>query len=515
MRRAPKVTLACVVVLAAAGGVAVLLNHRSNSTSSASHAPVKLSTVQVVQKDLTTYTETTATLGFTTSATISSPVAGTVTSIVKTGDIVDAGSLVATIDANPVVAFIGDVPGYRDLSTASTAGADVRQLEANLVMLGFDPEHKIHIDEVYDAATAAAVTLWEDSLGLKGDGKATQNEIVYIPGKMLVDTVSATVGGAAQSGSALLTGRVAERKFLVSATINHGAVIDRFAASGAPVATGTVLFWEAGLPVVAVEGDANALPALERDLKVGSVGTDVRVLEQMLHAGKFDAAHPMTIDDHLDAATSAAVAAWWTSFGLTVDATKAKVVPAGSYAVVPSGLVAGTEVAATGTTLSGDAVALTLTAAAREVTTTAPVGDATFAVGATIDVEFPDSTIQPGKVVAVGNVATNASNTPGATPSVTITIHVDKIPDAVNSFVQIPVTLRVVAQSTPKALVVPVSALVALAEGGYAIEVVTGTAADGTQTTKLVGVTPGLFTDGFVAITGTDIQAGQSVVVPS
>ena len=97
----------------------------------------------------------------------------------------------------------------------------------------------------------------------------------------------------------------------------------------------------------------------------------------------------------------------------------------------------------------------------------------------------------------------------------TITIHVDKIPDAVNSFVQIPVTLRVVAQSTPKALVVPVSALVALAEGGYAIEVVTGTAADGTQTTKLVGVTPGLFTDGFVAITGTDIQAGQSVVVPS
>ena len=214
-------------------------------------------------------------------------------------------------------------------------------------------------------------------------------------------------------------------------------------------------------------------------------------------------------------ATSAAVVAWWTSLGIAVDASKAITVPAGSYAVVPSGLFAGTELAATGSTIVGDTVALTLTTAAREVTTTAPIGDATFAVGATIDVQFPDATIQPGKVVAVGTVATNSSNTPGATPSVTITIHVDKIPDAVNSFVQIPVTLRVVADSTPKALVVPVSALVALAEGGYAIEVVTGAAADGTQTTQLIGVTPGLFTDGFVAITGAGVQAGQSVVVPS
>jgi hypothetical protein len=73
----------------------------------------------------------------------------------------------------------------------------------------------------------------------------------------------------------------------------------------------------------------------------------------------------------------------------------------------------------------------------------------------------------------------------------------------------------VIADSTPRALVVPVSGLVALAEGGYAIEVVTGTAPDGTQTTQLIGVTPGLFTDGFVAITGTGVQAGQNVVVPS
>jgi len=195
-------------------------------------------------------------------------------------------------------------------------------------------------------------------------------------------------------------------------------------------------------------------------------------------------------------------------------------VPKGSFVVVPSGLFIGTALVANGTALPSDADVLTLTSAAREVTTTAPIGDATFEMGATIDVEFPDGTIQPGTVVNVGNVATNTSNVPGATPSVTITIHVDKIPSSVDSFVEIPVTLRVVDQSEPNAFVVPVSALVALAEGGYALEVsdaasTTAAGSSDATPTHLIGVTTGLFTDGFVSVTGKDLEAGLEVVVPS
>ena len=109
---------------------------------------------------------------------------------------------------------------------------------------------------------------------------------------------------------------------------------------------------------------------------------------------------------------------------------------------------------------------LSLTAPSRQVTTTAPIGDDTFALGATIDVEFPDGTVQPGTVVDVGNVAANTTGTPGDTPTVTITIGVDNIPTTVDSFVEIPVTLRVVSANVPNAIVVPVSALVAL-EGGW------------------------------------------------
>jgi hypothetical protein len=135
-------------------------------------------------------------------------------------------------------------------------------------------------------------------------------------------------------------------------------------------------------------------------------------------------------------------------------------------------------------------------------------------LGATIVVEFPDETVQPGTVVNVGNVAANTTGTPGDTPTVTITIGVDNIPASVDSFVEIPVTLRVVSANVPDAIVVPVSALVALKEGGYAVEVVTGANADGTNQTKLVGVTPGLFTNGFVQIEG-DLEADTDVVVPS
>ena len=96
----------------------------------------------------------------------------------------------------------------------------------------------------------------------------------------------------------------------------------------------------------------------------------------------------------------------------------------------------------------------------------------------------------------------------------TITISVENIPATVDTFVEVPVTLRVVSASVPKAIVVPVSALVALKEGGYAVEVVAGENPDGTNLTKLVGVKPGLVTNGCVQVDGS-LKPDADVVVPS
>nr|MDQ6928847.1 efflux RND transporter periplasmic adaptor subunit [Actinomycetota bacterium] len=60
-------------------------------------------------------------------------------------------------------------------------------------------------------------------------------------------------------------------------------------------------------------------------------------------------------------------------------------------------------------------------------------------------------------------------------------------------------------------LKVPVTALVALAEGGYGVQVADASV----QGSHLVGVTPGLYTDTEVEVTNTNLQAGDKILVPA
>ncbi len=511
---------------ALAGGM-VLGDRRDGATTSASSDGATLvakTTAKVQQKDLVIYDETTANLVYTGSVTVQSPVAGTVTSTLVTGQPIVAGTVVATIDGEPVVAMIGDVPGYRDLSTSSSDGVDVRQLEQNLVALGFDPDGNIAIDEEYDGDTADAVDRWQASLGLDEDGKVPESRVTFIPGNLTVDSVTVEVGAAVNQGTGLLSGRQTQRRFEIAATIDDGGTVDRFAPVGIKVETGTVLFWQNGIPVTAIVGDFADVPTLQRDLSTDSDdGSDIRLLERMLVDAGYDPDGGVTVDDHFDDATAVAVFRWWGAITDTADVKAGSnnlgadglLVDEGSYVVVPSGLLVGNSIVEAGTTITSDANVLVLTSPARVVTTSAPIGDQTFTLNGTVDVEFPDGTIESGTITSVGTVASNSSGTPGDTPTVDIQIEVAQIPESVNGFVQIPVTLRVVSSEARATLAVPATSLVALAEGGYAIEVVTGKAADGSDTTELRLVEPGLFADGFVAVTSESLTAGETIVVPS
>ena len=85
-------------------------------------------------------------------------------------------------------------------------------------------------------------------------------------------------------------------------------------------------------------------------------------------------------------------------------------------------------------------------------------------------------------------------------------------PAATGTWDQAPVQVGITTASVPDALVVPVTALLAQSDGGYAVEVV----GDG-ATNHLVAVSLGLFddADGLVAVTGSGLAAGQEVVVPA
>lgn len=133
---------------------------------------------------------------------------------------------------------------------------------------------------------------------------------------------------------------------------------------------------------------------------------------------------------------------------------------------------------------------------------------ASVKVGDEVTITLPNLKTTPGKVTSVGTVATKSSTG-------TSTINVDIAPTdpkATGSLDQAPVSVSIVTDSASDVLAVPVTALMAMASGGYAVEVVQ---ANGTH--KLVPVTLGLFdtTAGTVAVSGTGLAVGQRVVVPA
>ena len=94
-----------------------------------------------------------------------------------------------------------------------------------------------------------------------------------------------------------------------------------------------------------------------------------------------------------------------------------------------------------------------------------------------------------------------------ARPTVPLTITLDD-PSVAGELDQQPVQIEFVTESRTNVLTVPVTALVALAEGGYGVEVVP---ASGPH--SIVAVTPGLFASGLVEIVSGAITEGTVVVV--
>lgn len=136
-------------------------------------------------------------------------------------------------------------------------------------------------------------------------------------------------------------------------------------------------------------------------------------------------------------------------------------------------------------------------------------------VGDPVEITLPDNSTTPGHVSFVGTVATTPSDSGNGNGDSSPTIEVDVTPDhpaATGRLDQAPVNVSITTDTVHNVLVVPVNALLALAGGGYALEVV---GAGGARTLEAVQL--GLFddADGLVQVTGAAVHAGQRVVVPS
>ena len=230
-------------------------------------------------------------------------------------------------------------------------------------------------------------------------------------------------------------------------------------------------------------------------------GSDILQLEQNLKAMGY-APRGMKVNRHWDAKTTTAVRRWQKATGRTRDGT----LDGGDLAFLPGAIRVASVEAQLGASVGPGTPILTASTARRAVSLDIKASRQDLvATGQKVTAELPDGTLVPGTVRSVGRVAVAGQN--GGATTVPVTIDLDpsvKLPDLDAA----PVVIHVVTVSHPDVLVVPVNALVALLEGGYAVETV---AADGTH--MYVAVETGLFENGLVEVAGTGLAVGQTVVV--
>jgi peptidoglycan hydrolase-like protein with peptidoglycan-binding domain len=271
---------------------------------------------------------------------------------------------------------------------------------------------------------------------------------------------------------------------------------------GSTVQRGQTLFKLDERPVVALYG---AVP-LYRALRAGTVGADVRQLEENLAALGYTG---FTVDDTFTVATASAVRLWQAKLGLPVTGA----VERGQVVFTPGpARIAGHAARVGGR--GGEAV-LTYTGTSRLVMVELEVVDQTLAVaGGRVTVAIPGGKSVEGTVASVGTVATAptpaspgpaASTTSGARIPVTVTIADQQ---ALGTLDAAPVDVDFASQRREGVLVVPVAALLGLPQGGYGVQVVEG------RSTRMVAVQTGLFAGGRVEISGGGIEAGTMVGVP-
>jgi hypothetical protein len=233
-------------------------------------------------------------------------------------------------------------------------------------------------------------------------------------------------------------------------------------------------------------------------------GRDVELVEANLVALGVVSADDLTVDQGWTSATTEAVEDWQESLGWEETGH----ISPSDVVVEPAAVRVTARVAEPGGPASGPA--LTVGGTAREVTVDLEATRQQMVqVGQKVDVELPDGSTTSGTIAAVGTVAvTPESDSPGPdpTPTIEVTVTLDD-PAASGTLDQAPVTVWVVTSAAQDVLAVPVDALLALAEGGYAVERVTSGG------TELVAVELGAFADGWVQVTG-DVAEGDQVVVP-
>ena len=544
---------------------------QSTETSS-NNKTLELTTVAINKGDLEKKEEYNGTLRQTNSKVLNSPMSGVATYIPKEGTIINFGEILFAIDNKPVILVEGSVPFYRTLDLNSDPGPDVLQVENALVFLGYSSEDFLP-DETFDEVTSNMLNQLYIDYKIETKSEVTAVEQVAINLKQTeVESIEETIS----DGGTTLAEVNSKKKILEDLQKDSVTTLAEVNSKKKTLddaienSTKENTAWQTATNLIE---DYNQQISLLKDLtnprtiaKSEQTRKDeIKSYEDLIEEQKriremeegegsvIDGAEALAIenaqkayDDALksynegvDAAEALAIENAQKAYDDALksynegvdqesELTKAKeeleelklsaksetFSPTNAYAS-ESPIIIGSYISDIGSAVSLNSQLYNISSIGIEVVFQVDASDQeTVSLGDSVEIELPTDERVPTIITFIDQVVTQTQ----AGEFIEVILEVLN-PNEIEAYDQAPVNVFVTTEVSENVLFVPVNALLALAEGGYALEVYEGEAEDGIfqgesgVDTSYVAVEIGVFTDGFVEVKG-NISEGQIVVVP-
>jgi hypothetical protein len=469
----------------------------------------------VTRRSLTAQTQVDGTLGYKGSSTVVLPT-GTPPS-----DVRQAEQTVATDQATLRQAAQTVATDQAALSGAqATLAADTQALEQTQAKLSADRSELASVCAGTNAAgsgsgggsggsgdsggnsgstpcetDASTVTSDEEAVST-ARGKVTSDEeaVSTAQGKVTSDT------GSVESDRVTLAAAEKGLDAAASSAVFYetGATYTALPSAGDVIRRGQTLFAIGGQPVLLLYGGVPAWRAFRPGM---SPGRDVAALNANLRALGYGKG---LVGDSFTDSTAAAIRSLQAAHGLEQTGE----LPLGSVAFKSGPVRVKTVNPTRGAAVQAGPV-LTVSSTRHQVTIALDAAQQSeVKVGDPVTITLPSNETTPGRVSSVGKVASSGGSDSGPTVEVDVRLINEA---AAGQLDQAPVQAAIITGRVQNVLAVPVAALLALAGGGYAVEVV-----DPTGVHHLVAVDLGLFddADGLVQVSGPGLKAGQRLVVP-
>lgn len=474
--------------------VGIIVAGSGGDESNADGASTSVATTVIKRQDLVETDTEDGTLGFADSRDVINHLSGTVTWLPKEGRVVRPNEALYRVDGTPVVLLAGTRPASRTLSaSSSTSGRDVLQLERNLRALGYDKGHDMKVDGTWSGATTTSVERWQQAHGLDETGSIDLGRVVFQPGKRRVAQLNVALGVQSSSGGGAGGSSTSTSPSTASAPAGETS---HFAS--AVYVEGTAVQSQDTPRMVAVvdQTDTTTTTTPTTTTPTTTSPTTTTPTTPSKPAKPTTTTTPSTPSAPPAGASGGAAGAGASAAGM-----------GGGSAAGSAGATGGSGVSSSSTPANA---IMTTTSTRKVVTVELETTKSELArVGAKVSIDLPSGKLVHGRIIDVAKVATapadsgsDSSSSSSSTATIEVTIGLGSQDTVLD---QAPVTVRFEESRVKDALAIPVTALLARPGGRFAVEVVDG------PDRRVVPVTPGVYTSGYVEIEGAGLRPGMRV----